>query len=31
MLPVGVLDENPPPKPRKPFKEIFFRILRNSV
>ncbi|RJS69132.1 nitroreductase [Candidatus Bathyarchaeota archaeon] len=25
LLPVGVPDENPPPKPRKPFKEIFFR------
>lgn len=24
LLPIGVPNENPPPKPRKPFKEIFF-------
>jgi len=25
LLPIGVPDENPPPKPRKPFEEIFFK------
>jgi nitroreductase len=25
LLPVGIPDENPPPRPRKPFEEIFFR------
>jgi nitroreductase len=25
LLPVGVPDENPPPRPRKSFKEIFFK------
>ena len=25
LLPVGVPDESPPPRPRKPFDEIFFR------
>lgn len=25
LLPIGVPDESPPPKPRKPFEEIFFK------
>jgi nitroreductase len=25
LLPVGIPDESPPPRPRKPFKEIFFK------
>jgi nitroreductase len=25
LLPIGVPDENPPPKPRRAFKEVFFK------
>jgi nitroreductase len=25
LFPVGIPDESPPPRPRKPFKEIFFK------
>jgi len=25
LLPIGVSDENPPPRPRKAFKEVFFK------
>jgi nitroreductase len=25
LLPIGIPDENPPPKPRRAFKEVFFK------
>jgi len=30
ILPVGVPDESPPPRPRKAFKEIFFKELYGT-
>lgn len=30
LLPIGVPNENPPPKPRKPFEEIFFKEVYGN-
>jgi len=30
LLPIGVPNENPPPRPRKPFEELFFSEVYGS-